>query len=90
MYDSLQPNHTVHNIDRLHELKGTRVRLEMNIETHAIHTTVVGTLNQVHYRGLDAPMVAGTVTTEDGTKIQFSEFAVLYVWDNNDIVIRIK
>ena len=83
------PDHTKHNLDRLHELKGTRVRLEMNIETHGIHTVMVGTLNQVHYRSW-APMVAWTVTTDDGTKIQFSEVAVLYVWNTPDITIRIK
>ena len=83
--------HTDHNLARLHDLEGTTVRLEMNIETHAIHTTVVGTLEEVHYRGICAPIVAWTVTTEDGTKVQFADYAVTYAMANtNDILIQVK
>ena len=86
-----QPDHSQHNLDRLHELDGTKVRLEMRIETHGIHTNAVGTLEEVHYGGMLGMMVAWTVTTEDGTKIQFADFAVEYVMTSQpDILIVVK
>ena len=86
-----QPDHTKHNFDRLNELEGTKVRLDMNIETHGIHTVVFGILNKDYYRSGEYSMVGWTVTTEDGTKIKFSEFAVTYIMANTeDILIQIK
>ena len=82
-----QPNHSRHNLDRLHELDGTQVSLEMTIETHGIHTAAVGTLEEVRFGGVSGAMVAWTVTTEDGTKIQFADFAVQYVMNNHPCII---
>tara|TARA_B100001123_G_C14506817_1_gene708589 strand:- start:68 stop:379 length:312 start_codon:yes stop_codon:yes gene_type:complete len=89
---TVQPDHTDHNLRRLQELEGQRVRLEMRHTIGCvINTIIIGTLEYKYYPILG---VGGwEVTADDNiTNVQFDSVDnVTYVMQNTpDILIDTK